>query len=185
MRPFRGLVAATLVAALSGASPLLAGSAGWVSGHAVDAGGRPLASLTVELVEAIEGQPVGGPLQAKVTDGRGAWSFSSVPAGDYVVRVVVRDQTAGVPVSVTKASGVPGVLVVTPSLPSPALPSQAEEEEAAAAAGGGGFSTAALVGALLAHAAIVGAGLVVLDDRADTSLPFLGWGRTVGVVAPA
>ncbi len=156
MRLFRVSVAATLVGVLSGATPLLAGSAGWVSGHALDAGGRPLASLTVELVEAWRGQPVGAPLQAKVTDGRGAWSFGSVSPGDYVVRVVTRDRTAGVPVSVTEASGVAGVLIVTPSLPPTERSSRAQGVAAAAAAGGGvGATAAAIIGAALVTAAAV------------------------------
>jgi hypothetical protein len=158
MRLFRVSVAAMLVGVLSGASPLLAGSAGWVSGHALDAGGRPLARLAVELVEAWRGQPVGAPLQANVTDGRGAWSFGSVPPGDYVVRVIARDRTAGVPVSVTEASGVAGVLIVTPSLPPPAArSSQAVAAGAAAAAAGGGVgaATAAIIGAALVTVAAV------------------------------
>ena len=164
MRLFRASVAATLVVGLSGASPLLAGSAGWVSGHALDAGGRPLASLTVELVEAWRGEPVGAPLQAKVTDGRGAWSFGSVPAGDYVVRVVVRGQTAGVPVSVTEASGVGGVLIVTPSLPPTEQPSQAQG--AAAAAGGGGTAAVvAAIGSLLVTAAAAAVSVHVVRDE--------------------
>ncbi len=161
MRLFRVSVAAMLVGVLSGATPLLAGSAGWVSGHALDAGGRPLASLTVELVEAWRGAPFGAPLQANVTDGRGAWSFGSVPPGDYVVRVIARDRTAGVPVSVTEASGVAGVLIVTPSLPPTDLPptersSQAVAAGAAAAAGSGvGATAAAIIGAALVTVAAV------------------------------
>ena len=167
MRLFRASVAATLVVVLSGASPLLAGSAGWVSGHALDAGGRPLASLTVELVEAWRGAPVGAPLRAKVTDGRGAWSFDSVPAGDYVVRVVVRDQAAGVPVSVTEASGVRGVLIVTPSLPPTERPSQAQGAAAAAAAAGGGGTAAvvAAIGSLLVTAVAAAVSVQVVRDE--------------------
>jgi hypothetical protein len=167
MRLFRVSVAATLVGVLSGATPLLAGSAGWVSGHALDAGGRPLASLTVELVEAWRGQPVGAPLRAKVTDGRGAWSFGSVPPGDYVVRVIARDRTAGVPVSVTEASGVAGVLIVTPSLPPPAArSSQAVAAGAAAAAAGGGVgaTAAAIIAAALVTAAAVASVLYARDE---------------------
>ena len=167
MRLFRASVAATLVAALSGASPLLAGSAGWVSGRTLDAGGRPLARLTVELVEARRGEPVGAPLQALVTDARGAWSFGSVAAGEYVVRVVTRGQTAGVPVSVTEASGVAGVVIVTPSLPSPAFPSQAAPDAGAAAGGGGAGGVAAFIGSALmlgaASAAIVN--IHVVQDK--------------------
>ncbi|MCY4634706.1 MAG: carboxypeptidase-like regulatory domain-containing protein [Acidobacteria bacterium] len=131
MRLFRASVAAALVAVLIGAFPLVAESAGWVSGHALDAGGRPLAGQRVELVGALQGQPVGVPVQANVTDARGAWSFSDVPAGEYVVRMVHRGRTAGVPVSVTGESGAPGVLIVAPSVPAsaPGWSSQDEEDE--------------------------------------------------------
>ena len=163
MRLFRVSVAATLVGVLSGATPLLAGSAGWVSGHALDAGGRPLASLTVELVEAWRGAPIGAPLRAKVTDGRGAWSFGSVPPGDYVVRVIARDRTAGVPVSVTEASGVAGVLIVTPSLPPTERSSQAV---AAAAARNDDDDDAimAIIGAALVTGAAVWSVLYARDE---------------------
>lgn len=134
MRPFRALVAAALAAVLSGASPVLAESAGWVSGHVLDAGGRPLAGLRVDLFGARQGQPVGVPMQASRTDGRGAWSFSSVPAGEYVVRTVYRDRTAGVPVSVAEASEVTGVVIVAPSLPPPERFSQAQGAAAAVGA---------------------------------------------------
>ena len=131
MRSLRVSVTAALVAVLSGGSPLLAESAGWVSGHALDAGGRPLAGRRVELVGALDGQPVGVTVQANVTDARGAWSFSDVPVGEYVVRMVHRGQTAGIPVSVTGDSGAPGVLIVAPSLPAPELSSQDEGATAA------------------------------------------------------
>lgn len=132
MRLYRVSVAAVLVAVLSGVSPLLAESAGWVSGHALDAGGRPLAGRRVELVGALRGQPVGVPVRANLTDARGAWSFRDVPVGEYVVRMVHRGQTAGVPVSVTGETGSPGVLIVAPSVPAP-LASSSQDEGATAA----------------------------------------------------
>ena len=161
MRLFRAVVAAGFVAAVSGVSPLLAESAGWVSGHAIDAAGRPLPHLRVELLKAFQGQPVGVPLQANVTDGRGAWTFSGVSVGDYVVRMVYRGRTAGVPVSVVEASEVPGVLIVAPSLPPGRL---LQGQAAAAAAATGGLNTLAVVGTIVA-AASAAAVVVVLRDE--------------------
>ena len=164
MRLSRAVLAVVLALAVSGTPPLLAGSAGWVSGQAVDAAGRPLPSLRVELLKAFRGQPLGVPLQAQVTDGRGAWSFSGVPAGDYVVRMVDRYRTTGVPVSVAESSGATGVLIVAPSLPRPGRISQGQGA-AAAAAGAGGVSTAAIVVGTIAAAAATAAVVVVVRDE--------------------
>jgi hypothetical protein len=127
----------------------------------IDAAGRPLPSLRVEFLEAFQGQPLGVPLQAQLTDGRGAWSFSGVPAGDYVVRMVDRDRTVGVPVSVAESSGATGVLIVAPSLPPPARISMAQ----GAAAGAGGVSTAAIVVGTAAAAAAAAVVVVVVRDE--------------------
>ena len=108
MPRFRLLVAATLVLALGGATPLLAATAGSVSGQALDAVGRPLAGVRIELVHAVESRPVGVPARVQRTDAQGAWSFGSVPAGEYVVRMSHRDRTTGVPVSVADSTGAPG-----------------------------------------------------------------------------
>ena len=160
MRQFRAVIAAALVATLSGMSPLFAESAGWVSGHAVDAAARPLPNLRVELVETLRGQPVGVPLQAKLTDGRGAWTFNGVSAGDYVVRMVYQDRTTGVPVNVAEGSGATGVLIVAPSLPAPERLSQGQG--AGAVAGTGGFPALAVAGTLVAAAS---AAMVVMVQR--------------------
>lgn len=164
MRLFRVVVAAALVAAVSGVSPLLAKSAGWVSGHAVDAVGHPLPNLRVELLKAFRGQPRGVPLRAHVTDGRGAWSFDGVAAGDYVVRMVYDDRSASVPVSVTEASGTLGVLIVAPSLP-PARFSQGDEDDAVAPWLARGSNALAVAGAVIAAAAATSIVLVVRDDK--------------------
>ena len=162
MRLLRKLIGVLLIVGLSGASPLLAASAGWVAGQATDAGGRPLAGLTVELLEARRGQPVGVPVQVNVTDGRGSWSFGSVPAGDYVVQIVHHEQIAGVPVSVTEASGVDDVLIVAPSL---RVPDRFSQAQAGAAAGVGASQAwiAAAIGAAFAAASI--GTFVVINDQ--------------------
>lgn len=161
---FHPLIAAALAVALSGASPLLASTAGRVSGHVLDAGGRPLAQLTVELVEAGRSRQVGAAVRTEVTDGAGAWSFGAVPVGEYVVRVAHRGQTTGLPVSVTDASGASGVVVVAPSLPS-AGPAPQAQVAAAAAGAGAGWSTAAIVAGVVAAAAAATVAVVVLSDE--------------------
>ena len=163
MRLLRTVVAVALIAAVSGVAPLLADSAGRVSGYALDAGGRPLSGRRVELVRAMQGQAVGVSVQANVTDARGAWSFSSVPFGEYVVRMVYRDRTAGVRVSVTEASGELGVLIVEPSLPS--LEGVSQGQVAPAAAGTGGVTTFAVAAATAVAAAVAAAVVVVARDE--------------------
>ena len=162
MRLFRAALALALAATLSGAPPLLAESAGRVSGQVVDAAGRPLPSLRVELIKAFRGRVVGVPLQVNVTDGRGAWSFGGVPDGDYVVRAVYRDRTSGVPVSVVEASEAAGVLIAAPSLPRPERLSQGQGAGPATTAGG--FPALAVAG-LVAAAAAAAIIVVVRSDK--------------------
>lgn len=109
-------MAACVVAAPNAAVPVR----GTVSGQALDAGGRPLAYVRVELVEAVGAQPVGGVLQAVATDAQGAWAFGRVPDGDYVVRIATSGQAAGVAVSVT-AGAVGPVRIIAPSIVTPAM----------------------------------------------------------------
>ena len=161
MRLFRAALTLALAATMSGAPPLLAESAGRVSGHVVDAVGRPLPSLRVELIKAFRGRVVGVPLQVNVTDGRGAWSFSGVPVGDYVVRTVYRERVAGVPVSVTGASEVTGVVIIAPSLPPPRF---SQASGAAAAVGSINVPLLALVAGSLAAAASIAIVVVQSDE---------------------
>lgn len=156
----RGWVVFLLIGALSGAAPLLAAGGGGVSGHVLNAGGHPLAGLRVELVEAFEGRPLGVPIQANVSDERGAWSFAGVPAGEYVVRTSYRDRTTGVGVSVSEGSAAPGILIVAPSLP----PSQAFSQAQSGAASGGAAAGTSVVKTLLAAAAVA-TGMIILVRR--------------------
>ena len=87
---------------------------GSVSGQALDAAGRPLAHVRVELLEAIGARPVGRVVRATATDAAGAWAFGRVPPGDYVARVGLGGQTAGVAVSVRGAAE--HVRIVAPSI---------------------------------------------------------------------
>ena len=161
---FHPLIAAALTVALSGASPLLAETAGRVSGHVLDAGGRPLAHLPVHLLESSQGEPAGVPVRTAVTDGGGAWSFGAVPVGEYVVRVMDRGRSTGLPVSVTDASGASGLVIVAPSLLSSG-PAPQGQGAAAAAGAGGGVSTAAIVAGVVAAAAAAAVVVVVTSDE--------------------
>ena len=84
-----------------------------ISGAAVDAGGRALINERVELVQA--GQTVA----STRTGSRGEWSFMNVTPGDYVVRLVVSGQVAGIRVSVTPGQTVANAVIVAPSLAAP------------------------------------------------------------------
>jgi Carboxypeptidase regulatory-like domain len=80
-----------------------------ISGTAVDAGGRAQINERVELVQ-------GSDVVASTNTGsRGEWSFMNVKPGDYVVRLVVRGQIAGIHVSVTAGQTVANALIVASS----------------------------------------------------------------------
>lgn len=84
-----------------------------ISGEAVDAGGRALINQPVELVQA------GEIVRSTNTGSRGEWSFTNVTPGDYVVRVIVNGQVAGIRVSVTPGQTVANALIVAPSAAAP------------------------------------------------------------------
>ena len=93
-------------AALLAQSPLSSGS---VAGRAVDAAGRSVAGQRVEL---LRGTLV---IAADTTSSRGEWSFHSVAAGDYIVRMNVRGKIAGMRLSVGVGQAVAGNLIVVPT----------------------------------------------------------------------
>lgn len=84
-----------------------------ISGETVDAGGRALTNQRVELVR--EGEIV----LSTNTGSRGEWSFTNITPGDYVVRVVINGQVAGIRVSVTPGQTVSNALIVAPSAAAP------------------------------------------------------------------
>jgi hypothetical protein len=86
---------------------------GSITGEAVDAGGRAVTGQRVELVQS--GQVV----QATVTGSGGRFIFTNVPEGDYIVRVLVNGQPAGVRVSLAPGAAVANALIVTPSATAP------------------------------------------------------------------
>ena len=127
---------------------------GSIAGEALDAGGRPLANIPVELLQAVAGQPVGGAVQTTTTDSRGAWTFTNVEAGDYVVRILASGQVAGIPVVVTAGVAVTGQLIVAPSLATTSLQ----------LGSAGALSTGAIVGIIAAVVGGVVAAVLVLSD---------------------
>ena len=86
---------------------------GIVSGEAVDAGGRALVNQRVELVR------VGEVVQSTTTGSRGEWSFVNVAPGDYVVRMMINGQVAGIRVSVTPGQTIAKAVIVAPSAAAP------------------------------------------------------------------
>ena len=86
-----------------------AAQVGTISGEAVDAGGRGAASQRVELVQQ------GVVLQSTTTRSGGAFSFSNVAPGDYVVRVMINGVPSGIRVSLTGTNAVTNATIVMPS----------------------------------------------------------------------
>lgn len=130
---------------------------GSIAGEALDAGGRPLANIPVELLQVVAGQPVGGAVQTTTTDSRGAWTFTDVEAGDYVVRIMAGGQVSGIPVVVTAGAAVTDQLIVAPSLATTAL--QAQPPSAAS-----GLSTGAIAGIIAGVVGGIVAAVLVLSD---------------------
>ena len=97
-------------------SPALpAQTTGAVAGRLLDEAGGALRNVTVGLFAAEGGEPVGDALQTTcVTDPRGAWAFSGVTPGEYVVQAVLGEAVFGVAVTVGSTLSA-GVLIVVPS----------------------------------------------------------------------
>ena len=115
----RKLVALSIIAMslLFGApSAVLAQSAGSISGEAVDAGGRGVTQQRVELVQN------GHVLQTTMTVAGGAFTFANVAPGDYIVRVMINNQPAGIKVSLASGSAIANATIVTPSAAKPSGP---------------------------------------------------------------
>ena len=151
----RELIAWLAVAGLVWCSPapaLPAQTTSAVEGRVVDAAGRPLRDLTVEIFAAEGGQPVGAALQAGVTDAQGTWAFSGLTPGEYVVQAVSGASSFGVPVTVG-AAPLLGVQMLAPS----AFVAAASGAAAAAGIGAlqGGLLAAGAVGAAAATAVVV------------------------------
>jgi hypothetical protein len=109
MRRFVVAMLVAAVASLSAQGSVFAQTLSAVSGQAVDASGRAVAGQRVELVQS------GTVLQTTTTGSRGEWSFGRVDAGEYVVRMNVNGQTAGMRVSVVAGQTVANQMIVAPT----------------------------------------------------------------------
>ena len=117
-----------------------------IEGQSVDAAGRAVINQTVELVR--DGQV----LQTTSTGVRGEFMFTGIPAGDYIVRMNVNGQIAGVRVNVANQTVVNATIVA----PSAAAPSAAFI--AALGLLGGVLTSAAVVAAVVTTAVVTTGG---------------------------
>ena len=150
----RKMVACLAVSGLLWFSPapaLPAQATSAVQGRVVDAAGRPLRDLTVQIFAAEGGQPVGSALQVGVTDAQGTWAFSGLTPGEYVIQAVSGASSFGVPVTVGAAPTL-GLQMLAPS-------AFVAGAQSAAVAGMGalqwGLVAAGAVGAAAAAAVVV------------------------------
>jgi hypothetical protein len=136
---------------------------GTISGTAVNAANQPLAQRTVRLRNMTSGQIVA----TTQTNAAGQYTFTGIPAGQYIVEVVENDDPAAAVIAtsgtVTLAAGqaATGVAVTASAAAAGAA--------GAAAAGGGAFLTSALGLTILAVAAGVGitTAIVAANDPAS------------------
>jgi hypothetical protein len=164
VRKLVSLIAACMVAGAGAPPGALARAVGTVSGQALDAGGRPLANVRVELVEAVAARPTGRVVKMTVTGVQGAWAFRRVSPGEYVVRMAVGGHTAGAPVTV--GGTVPGhMLIVAPSIATTTMQVPGGGEEGLIAMLGG-------TGPAVAFAAGVATGAALAMMAATDSGPF-------------
>jgi hypothetical protein len=119
---------------------------GSITGEAVDAGGRAVTGQRVELVQS--GQVV----QTTVTGSGGRFIFTNVPEGDYIVRVLVNGQPAGVRVSLAPGAAAANALIVTPSATAPSA-----------------FAGVPIAVLLIGAAVLVTTVVVALDDSDESS----------------
>ena len=145
MRTIFALITGCIVAALTVPPGLSARSLGTVSGQALDAGGRPLANVRMELVEGGRTRSLGRVVQETLTGVQGGWTFGRVPRGEYVVRMGLGGHTTGVQVEVGERPLGP-VVVVAPSIATRSMQ--------------GGVAAAGILGALGGGSAAVGAAVV-------------------------
>lgn len=102
-------VFALVLVVLASMQAQAASSFGSISGRAIDAVGRAVASQRVELMR--DGQVV----TVAMTDTRGAWTFANVDVGDYIVRTSIKGTLAGARVTVRAGESVAGTLIVVPT----------------------------------------------------------------------
>ncbi len=150
------LVALGIPAAPLAAAPQVAGT---ISGFAKEAGGQPAANVVVRL-RNVDNNQIAGVMRTEPT---GAFMFSNVPAGNYVVEIVDdagRVLAAGAQITLVQKATMGGIIVT--------LPGSAKAAAAVGAAAGGSFWSSSAGIALIAS---LGAEAVagVLIAKADTS----------------
>jgi hypothetical protein len=84
-----------------------------IEGQSVDAAGRPVINQRVDLVRD------GAVLQSTTTGVRGEFSFANVAAGEYIVRMTVNGQTAGLRLPVAAGQTVASATIVASSAAAP------------------------------------------------------------------
>jgi Carboxypeptidase regulatory-like domain len=153
------LIASTLVLALAiAAAPInliaagkLAQNTGQIAGNAVIEG-KPMGNVTVRLRNVDTGQLVGN----TTTNAQGAFSFSGLPPGNFVVETVAANGTIlGTSATISLVAGAMIAGAVTVSTTAAAAAAAGIGAGAAGAAGGATAGGAAAAGAGLSTTAIV------------------------------
>ena len=162
----RAILAVVLVGAVAAGAPGYAAAPGSVAGYALTATGQPLANAAVDIFEAAGGRPAGPALQTATTGAGGAFAFSRLAPGDYVVRLAAGRQLIGVPISLSGNGSIEGLRLVAPSMAAAggAFQAQAGAAAAAAGAGAGAATTAVVVAAAVVGAAVVTSTVLVAQD---------------------
>ena len=176
------LIASVLVLALAiAATPInliaagkLAQNTGQIAGNAVIEG-KPMGNVTVRLRNVDTGQLVG----STTTNAQGAFSFSGLPPGNFVVETVAANGTIlGTSATVSLVAGAMIAGAVTVSTTAAAAAAAGIGAGGAAAAGGATAGGAAAAGAGLSTTAIVitaaavtlgAAGIVVATNDSSPS----------------
>lgn len=129
-----------------------------ISGFAKEAGGQPAANVVVRLRNVDNGQ-IAGVVRTEPT---GAFTFTNVPAGSYVVEIVDgagRVLATGASIGLVQKATVGGIIVT--------LPASAKAAAVVGAAGGSFWSSGAGIALIASLGAETVAG--VLIAKADTS----------------
>ncbi len=159
-RTFASALIVALIALGVPVAPLAAAPqvAGTISGLAKEAGGQPAANVLVRL-RNLDNSQVAGIVRTEPT---GAFTFTNVPAGRYVIEIVDsanRVLAASAPVALAQTATMGGLIVT--------LPASAKAAAVVGAAGGSIWSSGAAIAMLAAIGAEVVAGVLIAN--ADTS----------------
>jgi len=169
-RSFASALIVALIALGVPVAPLAAAPqvTGAISGLAKEAGGQPAANVLVRLRNVDNGQ-VAGIVRTEPT---GAFTFTNVPAGSYVIEIVDsanRVLAASAPIALAQKATMGGLIVTLPASEkaAAAVVAAAGSVSSSAAAGGSFWSSGAAIAMLAAIGAEVLVGVLVAD--ADTS----------------